>query len=289
MASYKDYLKKPDFINVPKDVKPSTPVETTQTPKESKPSQYKPQRYNKKTGQVEDIKAGQTTTRKEVINQTTANGQLSREQQLKADFEQSQADKAYIASLTPDVVSQEQISQVGDPILSGLGATPRDTLQEQAILENQATSKLVSKVPIVNVAGKLFGGGIKFLNKQAGGSGNAVLEKVNSIPALKAYLNDYSNESSFTKVQGDIIKAKQSIADAKDLATEGNVDIAIETYNTAVSELRQAERKLKLLEGDQKDYVDNVKAARTELLNELIRVEKYHNVEMQNALNGLNQ
>lgn len=206
---------------------------------------------------------------------------LTQEQQIQAELDRAKLKQQIEAAQTPTNVTQDQLNQVGNiPIQDTM-----DAPLTQAILANQQNRANINKIPIVNLLGKITNMGVAALDKAGKGSGTALMSNIDSFPKLKAYLNDYSNKDNFRAVNQDISSAQKNIRFAISLANQpGNSDLAIETYNNALAQLRRSERQLKLLERDPKAYIDDVKLKRSELESYMRDVVPGKTLQMQNAL-----
>ena len=277
MASYKDYLKKPDFLNIPQ----TTPVAAaTTTPSTTEPktptvrkSNYKPQQYNPKTGQVEDIKASGTKMSFKSMKNTNFQEKpiLTHEQQVLADYQQKQADAALIASQNPTVAPPEVplLNTIGtdQPLMYGTPINTQDPLTSSIMQKNRMHDVItpawgVSGPDTINIVPAI---GKKIAAVVAGNN-----------PKVKDFLTDYSNEDNFKSVSKNIELADQQIAAAKAAATEpGYGTQAIQAYNEAMNQKRKSMAQLKqIASGDQKAYVSDVRIKLTEL-------ETYFSSEMK--------
>ena len=281
MASYKKYVEQDDFLNLPKkeEVKPSTPEDRVTVPKNFTPaekpkSQYKPQRYNKKTGKVEDIGPGMrnsNVTRKEINQQSatfnTSLTQPTREQQIINTELQRQRDEALIQSLQPATIpnaTEEQLSSIGQ-----VGELTPDAIS-QSIEENiQKKNSVGAEIADVLLGNPALGTNIrdvinptkKFLNRQAPGLGDTVFKVLDRNENVREYLKGYSNENNFNALKENIVSADAQISVAKAIAQYPDRSIeAIELYNEAITQKTKALSEMKRISTeDQQAYVSDVK------------------------------
>jgi len=258
MASYKEYLKKKDFINIPEQPKPSTPEQVTQTPKESiipKPSQYKPQRYNNKTGKVEDVGVGinnSNVSRKEIMNQSkdfnTNMLQQQAEEQARLQAEQEQInltkDALNVPEQTIDITQDTTQYPSYDPITK----TWSDPTAANIIKNSQDQARM-NKIPVLNVLNKITGA---LPNEVAGTNVGSIKKLILSAgkqnEEFRRYINDYSNLDNIDAIKQELIDANAEIESAKDLSMDFRYSSEAKLlYESALAKKRRAYNNYKLI------------------------------------------
>lgn len=312
MAKLKDYYK--PVVEFPKkdEPKPSTPKEPEVKPqpsnskpeakfKVSEPKVSRDEQGNIQRLELPDGRSFSGLKPAEYLkllegykgsSPAKAQQPITQQEKFQAAFDLQQSQESFMNAQQPIIppnVTAEQLASVGqvDQSTVDILADPLNPSdQERAqILANQQARENINKIPIVNLLGKISNTALGVADKFAPGVKEGLLNNIDSFPKLKAYLNDYSNKDQFRSVQADVKQAQQSINFAIALANQpGNSDLAIETYNNAVTQLRRAEKTLKILEQDPKAYVDNVKLERQELQNYLDNVQPGKDLRMRNAL-----
>lgn len=204
---------------------------------------------------------------------------LTKEEQFRQQILDEQLKENIKSSMQPVNVTSEQLAQVGQtPTVTDNYNNPLT----RNILQNQQSRETINKIPVLNLLGKISDSLISIGGEEFKSSINS---NIDSLPKLKAYLNDYSNKDNFKAVKKTKSDAKERINWAIQLANQpGNSDLAIETYNNALNELNRNAVQLKILSQDQKAYTDEVRLEMTDLETYMREVLPGKKLRMQNAL-----
>lgn len=251
----KEEQKQPGFLDrvapLP-SITPNTPTQST-----NPPSQYKPQRYNEKTGQVEDIKkTGTSMTRKEFQNtnfKTLGSVPQTTEQQLQAEIDKENL-KAQLIANQPNP-SDVLLSQIGQ-------LTP----EQQALANSNAqlpgnpnfvdVLRTAGERAAIGAAGGAVAGGtagsvIPGLGTLAGAGVGAV--GAGLVGGVTALFTEYkkTSEANYNTASYNYNSARTNMEDSITLANSGagfkSNELAIKNFNEAEAQIRLAERQLKEL------------------------------------------
>lgn len=300
MAKLKDYTNPTTFTpksstNITQGAQSPAPKSYDQVIHTSPLGQNDTVIYNSATGQyrVQTRTPGSNQIVEHILDpgmqgeQSTIGAQTysgSNDAQTRAMADQAKANDAQVAAekakLNPAPnATPEQISNVGqydpniinDPNSLNTTASIQQNVNKR-IMENPFTGlqpgeNLAARTGqvLINSPNKLTA----LVNKIPFGIGPGIVDTLGQDEQARLWLQDYSNEQNYKKVEDNINLAKTKITLALREANSGQpTDEAIQTYNDAWSQLAYSISQLKIIEqGDQRAYVEDIKAKRIELEN----------------------